>query len=246
MEFNLAEKLAIVKAIDEVILADGEIAEGEIAYLGQLMAVLEFDMDFVNEARKFNASQAMSILRRMSEQKKHSLAIMLDQMARADGNVDEEEMKVIISVFLAAGIRIGDSTDERPKIDLSDIYFESSDHVRYQNGQHVSGPHGGAKRAVKVETNIEGKEGFTVTVYNLDGVHPVWGNNVQMAPKQMKVISSNSESTELRGWGEDPKAFGHPDGSFADYGITINHPENEIESIVLHMHDRSVDIKYLI
>ena len=245
MEFNLAEKLAIVKAIDEIILADGEIAEGEIAYLGQLMTILDFDLNFVNEARKFNANQAILILSGMSERKKHSLAIMLDQMARADGHVDEEEIKVIVSVFLAAGIKIGDNSREKPEIDLSDIYFESSDHIRYQNGQHVSGPHGGARRAVKIETNIEGKDGYTVTVYNLDGNHPFWGNNVQMAPKQMKVISSDSESTELRGWGEDPKAFGHPDGLFSNYGITIHHPDNEIESIVLHMHDRSVDIEYL-
>jgi hypothetical protein len=33
MESNLAEKLAIVKAIDEVILADGRIDKGEIVYL---------------------------------------------------------------------------------------------------------------------------------------------------------------------------------------------------------------------
>ena len=26
------------------------------------------------------------------------------------------------------------------------------------------------------------KEGYTVTMYNLDGVHPLWKNNVQMAP----------------------------------------------------------------
>jgi hypothetical protein len=30
--------------------------------------------------------------------------------------------------------------------------------------------------------------GVSVTMYNLDGNHPVWQNNVQMAPKQMKVM----------------------------------------------------------
>ena len=64
--------------------------------------------------------------------------------------------------------------------------FKSPDHLRYENGRHVAGPHGGAGRAVKVEPNINGCEGYNirggdgyiVTVYNLDGNHPLWQNNV--------------------------------------------------------------------
>lgn len=121
-----------------------------------------------------------------------------------------------------------------------DFVFNSSDHLRYENGKHVSGPHGGAGRAVKVEPNIHGKEGFTVTLYNLDGDHPVWQNNVQMAPKQMKVIQEDSSKIVLRGYGHD--AMG---GSFADYGLTIKLKNGELENCILHMHDRGVDIEYL-
>ncbi len=98
-----------------------------------------------------------------------------------------------------------------------DFVFKSSDHLRYENGKHVSGPHGGAGRAVKVEPNIMGGQGVTVTLYNLDGNHPVWQNNVQMAPKQMKVIESNNDKIVLRGYGRDEMG-----ASFADYGLTIN------------------------
>lgn len=118
--------------------------------------------------------------------------------------------------------------------------FKSSDHLRYENGIHVSGPHGGARRAVKVEPNISGGQGFTVTLYNLDGNHPVWQNNVQMAPKQMKVIESNNDKIVLRGYGQD--AMG---ASFSDYGLTINLKNGQIYNCVLHMHDRGVDIEYL-
>lgn len=38
---------------------------------------------------------------------------------------------------------------------LLNFIFKSSDHLRYENGEHVSGPHGGARRAVKVEPNIK-------------------------------------------------------------------------------------------
>ena len=98
-----------------------------------------------------------------------------------------------------------------------DFVFKSSDHLRYENGNHVSGPHGGAGRAVKVEPNISGGEGLTVTLYNLDGNHPVWQNNVQMAPKQMKIIKETNDKIVLRGYGHD--AMG---ASFSDYGLTIN------------------------
>lgn len=121
-----------------------------------------------------------------------------------------------------------------------DFVFKSSDHLRYENGNHVSGPHGGAGRAVKVEPNISGGEGLTVTLYNLDGNHPVWQNNVQMAPKQMKIIKETNNKIVLRGYGHD--AMG---ASFSDYGLTINLKNGELYNCILHMHDRGVDIEYL-
>jgi hypothetical protein len=117
--------------------------------------------------------------------------------------------------------------------------FKSPDHLRYENGKHVSGPHGGAGRAVKVEPNISGGEGYTVTLFNLDGNHPVWQNNVQMAPKQMKIIQQTADKIVLRGYGHD--AMG---ASFADYGLTLKLKNGEVENFILHMHDRNVDIEY--
>lgn len=118
--------------------------------------------------------------------------------------------------------------------------FKSSDHLRYENGKHVSGPHGGAGRAVQVEPNINGGEGYSVTLYNLDGNHPIWKNNVQMATKPMKAVLSDANKIVLRGFGHD--AMGN---SFSDYGLTINLKNGEVEGCVLHMYDRSVDIEYL-
>jgi len=113
--------------------------------------------------------------------------------------------------------------------------FNSSDHLRYENGKHVSGPHGGAPRAVKVETNISGNEGYSVTMLNTDGQ-----NVVQMAPKQMKITQQSNDKIVLRGYGHD--AMGT---SFADYGLTIKLKNGEVDNCILHMHDRGVDIEYL-
>lgn len=127
------------------------------------------------------------------------------------------------------------SEKEVKNIDL-DFVFRSSDHLRYENGRHVSGPHGGAPRAVKVEANISGNEGYTVTIFNTDGRQAI----VQMAPKQMKLLEADHEKIVLKGYGQD--TYG---ASFSDYGLTIHHDNGNIEKCILHMYDRGVDIEYL-
>jgi hypothetical protein len=118
--------------------------------------------------------------------------------------------------------------------------FHSSDHLRYENGIHVSGPHGGAGRVVKIEPNPNENNTYLVTIFNQDGNHPLWQNNVQMAPKKMIVFESNLNLIRLRGHGNDPMGF-----PFSGYGITIHLNGGKIENCVLHMHDRNVDIKYI-
>lgn len=81
---------------------------------------------------------------------------------------------------------------------------------------------------------------MTVTLYNLDGNHPVWQSNIQMAPKQMKVIHQSSNKIILHGFGHD--AMG---ASFAVYGLTIHFDNEQVSKCILHMHDRIVDIEYI-
>lgn len=137
---------------------------------------------------------------------------------------------------------------------MLNFLFESSDHLRYQNGIHVAGPHYGARRTVKVEPNIngcqgyniQGGDGYIVTIYNLDGPHPVWQNNVQMASKPMRIISQSSDKIVLRGYPvQTMSPFGWIDFDGQDYGLTIFLNNGEIEKCVLHMHDRGVDLEYL-
>lgn len=119
------------------------------------------------------------------------------------------------------------------------IEFKSSDHIRYQHGMDVSGHNYNCNRTIRIEKNISGNEGYTVSIINNDGIHPLWGSNVQMAPKQMKVIGKSLNKISLRGWGCDRLG-----ASFSDYGITIEFSDKSIDCITLHMFDRSVDIKY--
>jgi len=119
-----------------------------------------------------------------------------------------------------------------------DFVFVSTDHIRHENGSQTSA--GGAGRAIKVEPNRNENGSFLVTMFNLEGNHPRWQNNVQMAEKQMKVIQETDEKIVLRGYGYDRMG-----GSFADYGLTINKENGKLKNCILHMHDRNIDIEYL-
>ena len=129
------------------------------------------------------------------------------------------------------------------------VSFDTSDHIRFQNGQDVSGHNYGCNRRFVIEKNIEGSEGYTVTMYNLDGLHPLWKDNIQMAPKRMRIVSANDNIVELRGYGYDENALvmGAPlsDASFANYGIVLLIEGTEIKRIQLNMYERNISIVYL-
>lgn len=123
---------------------------------------------------------------------------------------------------------------------IGEIVFRSTDHIRFQNGQNVSGHNYNCNRSIKIQSNINNSGiGYTVTIYNEDGIHPLWGNNIQMAPKQMKIIKKGDNFVVLQGYGYD--AMGTP---FSNYGLTVKFQNDEIESCVLHMLDRDVDLEY--
>lgn len=128
---------------------------------------------------------------------------------------------------------------DKPSVDLTDMKFISDDHIRYERGKDVSGHNTNCWRGIRVQNNISGGQAYTVTMYNLDENHSLWDNNIQMAPKQMKVIEQSNFLIKLRGYGTD-----HIGASFADYGLTLHINNKVIEKITLHMYDRRVDIVY--
>ncbi len=104
MEFNLAEKLGILKAIDQIIRADDKIYEGEAIFVSQLANVVGFDATLYKEARKIDWEEAMAILGSMPDAKKEALAVMLNEAANADGRVGDDELRAIYQIFSRIGI----------------------------------------------------------------------------------------------------------------------------------------------
>ena len=98
MNFDQDEKLAVVKAIAETIELDKKYKVGELMYLDELMDILDFDMQFVEQARKLSSIKAVSTLRSMSEEKKKALIIMIDKMIEADGVVHRRETDFMVNL----------------------------------------------------------------------------------------------------------------------------------------------------
>ncbi|MDF4221014.1 MULTISPECIES: TerB family tellurite resistance protein [Maribacter] len=104
MKFDIPEKLAIVHLIDSVIVADGEVHNGEINALSRLMPIIDFDSNFLIQARTIDIDQSVHILKDMSESKKSKLAEILEEVAISDGYIHEKESVVIRHVFSQIGL----------------------------------------------------------------------------------------------------------------------------------------------
>lgn len=129
------------------------------------------------------------------------------------------------------------SNSKKLSIDLTDYKFISDDHTRIQNGQTIVAENKGAWRGIWIKTSDHIT--FYVTMYNMDGSYPFWGDNIQMTEKQMKLVDENATEVTLRGFGTDVMGT-----SFADYGLTLHKLNGSVNKITLHMHDRNVHILY--
>ena len=100
MEFTREEKLAVVKMVDYVILADSKVDPAEMNLLTQLMERFSFDSFFIGQARNLNKDIAFKTISLMSLNKKKTLAKLLDEVAISDGFIHEKE---IIKITEALG-----------------------------------------------------------------------------------------------------------------------------------------------
>jgi len=132
-----------------------------------------------------------------------------------------------------------------PHIDISQLYFRSTDHKRYNSGVPSGGDNRGCNRAIEIKPDTQYDESYFVTLCNLDGVHPDWGDNIQIAPKRMKVVMSSKDTITLRGYGADPMLAGRPPQIQENYGITLHLKDDAVDHISYHYHDRNVRIDFL-
>lgn len=127
-------------------------------------------------------------------------------------------------------------------MNFHDFVFYSGHHYRIENGTEVGG--GAAKRAIRIEDSISGNEGYSVTIYDTEDGDILQPDRVSMSTKPMKIISSTSNETKMRGWGVYTVPWAGIQIPFSNYGLTIHHLGGVIQKITLHMFDKNVDIDY--
>lgn len=127
-------------------------------------------------------------------------------------------------------------------MNLHNFIFYSGHHYRFEQGTEVGG--GAAKRAIRIQDNISGNEGYSVTIYDTEEDDSLKEDRVSMSTKPMKVVASSPTETEMRGWGVYRVPLAGIQIPFSNYGLTIRHPYGQVEEIVLHMFDRNIDIIY--
>ncbi|WP_149303912.1 tellurite resistance TerB family protein [Pareuzebyella sediminis] len=101
---TLEEKLAIVHAINSVILIDGYVRKGEVNIMGQLMNHLDFDSNFILQARNIESEQVIQILEKMPPEKKKGVVEILKIVAISDGFVHINEKGLMHYIFNGMGI----------------------------------------------------------------------------------------------------------------------------------------------
>lgn len=106
MSLNLTnlEKKAVTKVLLDIVNADGRVTIGESRYFQQLQNVLGIADSEIEEAKYMSAVGSLEIIKQMLPHEKQAIAIMMLEMIRADGDIDNEEVKVFLTVCAFAKI----------------------------------------------------------------------------------------------------------------------------------------------
>lgn len=98
MELLAKEKIAILYAIKCMMPADGIIDTKEMNLLNKICSMIHAGQSEFNLALKLSHEDAMAILKDMSQDKRNLVAYLLQDMARADGFIDQTEKMYFIKI----------------------------------------------------------------------------------------------------------------------------------------------------
>jgi len=205
---------------------------------------LMFIKEFEKAQNQFNSNNLEEYFRYFNEDKKFKIvkyALNINFYFSITKRVKSDLSDFSIEEFLNKINKHNYSATKISDESRLEFEFKSSDFLKYENGVQVSDLHGvNSGRLLKVQPN--GSENFTVTLFNLDGTHFDWKYNVQVTPKQMKIVESTRHKIVLLGYGN------HRSGTpFSNYGLTIKFASNgkDVEKCILHLHNKNIDYEYL-
>ena len=123
-------------------------------------------------------------------------------------------------------------------IDLSNFMFVSSKHSKYENGIQTASIDN-CWRGIEIDKNANVEDSYFVKIRTLDYQKYRWGDDVQMAIKQMKIKEVSKNRLELCGHGDDSMGV-----FFSDYGISVLLENNTIVKVILKYFYKNVELHY--
>lgn len=91
MKFTEEEKLSVLKAMDELIRADGEIHENEVAYLEAVADSFDLNPGFMSKIESFKHEDAVEAVRSLTPEKLEYFNVLLRDLASSDSSINEQE-----------------------------------------------------------------------------------------------------------------------------------------------------------
>lgn len=91
MELALDQKVAILFALKNMKMADGVVDSHEMDFINKACQMMKVGKAEFDAAVKMSETEAKSIFQTMTQEQKNFLSCMLQDMARADGHVDDCE-----------------------------------------------------------------------------------------------------------------------------------------------------------
>jgi len=231
--FTLIQKLAILKGLDAVMMADGKVEPGEEDFLKEVLMEMELEPFMVDEARKVSVGESIEILKRMSPEKKRLFAEMMHRMIIADNKVDEREVNLLISLFQEASIDI-----EKPAVDvfprdITMIHLESNSLNIYDEGLDGARKNVKRKHDIRIELLPFEENVYKLFISEKGMGMTFWGSDIVEPPVEM-VMKENKD---------DRVVF--TDAEKKDIEVSVNFEGPDIRSILIRYGEKGRFVEYL-
>ncbi len=93
-EFTYEEKIAVMRVILDIVMADGKVDDREEAFYSKIASSLNLDQNAKEEVDHCNSLLALTIIHDFDEQQKEQVAKLMGQMIIVDEDINYNEVKI--------------------------------------------------------------------------------------------------------------------------------------------------------
>ena len=127
VELTYIEKIAVVKVLNEILIADNFTHEKEIEYMNDVISSYDLEENYKTEVDALITLQALSTIREMTVDKKSMVAQMMGKMIVIDKDINYNEVKLYNAFCESCNIEKDFNVDEYPECTLSGPFVNPED-----------------------------------------------------------------------------------------------------------------------